>query len=70
MKKKKAYEEQIEKIAGAAMTIQTQLMQIEGANTSLQTLQCMNVGAKVMKDLHTLYVKRKGKREKERKEEK
>jgi charged multivesicular body protein 4 len=52
LKKKKTYESQIEKLAGANMTIQTQLMAIEGANVSLQTLDVMNMGARIMKDLH------------------
>jgi charged multivesicular body protein 4 len=57
LKKKKTYESQIEKLAGANMTIQTQLMAIEGANVSLQTLDVMNMGAKIMKDLHkNMYV--------------
>lgn len=58
LKKKKTYESQIEKLAGANMTIQTQLMAIEGANVSLQTLDVMNMGARIMKDLHkNMYVK-------------
>ena len=57
LKKKKTYESQIEKLAGANMTIQTQLMAIEGANVSMQTLEVMNMGAKIMKDLHkNMYV--------------
>jgi len=52
LKKKKTYEAQIEKLAGANMTIQTQLMAIQGATVSLQTLEVMNMGAKIMKDLH------------------
>ena len=57
LKKKKTYESQIEKLAGANMTIQTQLMAIEGANVSLQTLDVMNMGARIMKDLHkNMYV--------------
>ncbi len=57
LKKKKAYEAQIEKISGANMTIQTQLMAIEGANFNKQTLEAMSMGARVMHDIHNgMYV--------------
>lgn len=57
LKKKKAYEAQIEKLSGANMTIQTQLMAIEGANVSVETLAAMKIGSSVMKNLHAgLYV--------------
>jgi len=52
LKKKKTYEAQIEKIAGASMTINTQLMSIQGAKVSLQALEVMNMGARIMRDLH------------------
>jgi len=52
LKKKKTYEAQIEKLAGANMTIQTQLMAIEGANVTRETLNTMMTGAQILKDLH------------------
>lgn len=52
LKKKKAYEAQIEKLAGAQMTLNTQLMTIEGAKVTTETLEAMNLGNTVLKNLH------------------
>jgi len=52
LKRKKAYETQIEKMSGARMTIDTQLMAIEGANASLETMNVMKMGAQTMRAIH------------------
>jgi len=52
LKRKKTYEAQIEKIAGARMTIETQVMAIEGANVSLEAMGAMRMGAQAMKTIH------------------
>jgi len=52
LKKKKVYESQIDSLNGSSMTIQKQLMAIEGANVTLQTLEMINMGAKIMKEQH------------------
>jgi charged multivesicular body protein 4 len=57
LKRKKAYEDQIEKIMGAKMTLETQVMAIESANINLETMQAMKAGAEAMKTIHgSLYV--------------
>jgi len=52
LKRKKAYEVQIDKMSGARMTIDAQLMAIEGANVSLETMNVMKMGAQTMKTIH------------------
>jgi len=52
LKKKKIYESQIDSLNGSSMTIQKQLMAIEGANVTLQTLEMIGMGAKIMKEQH------------------
>jgi len=52
LKRKKTYEAQVEKIAGARMTIETQLIAIEGATVTMKTLDAMKMGAQTMKALH------------------
>jgi len=52
VKRKKAYEVQIEKMSGARMTIDAQLMAIEGASVSLDTMNVMKMGAQTMKSIH------------------
>lgn len=49
LKRRKTYESQIEKINGAIMTLQTQLMAIESANITMATMDAMRTGADVMK---------------------
>ncbi len=57
LKRKKAYEDQIDKIMGAKMTLETQVMAIESANINLETMQAMKAGAEAMKTIHgSLYV--------------
>jgi len=52
LKRKKTYETQIEKIAGARMTIEQQVMTLEGANVSLEAMNAMKMGAASMKSIH------------------
>ncbi|KAI8997354.1 Snf7 family [Pilobolus umbonatus] len=52
LKRKKAYENNIEKISGARMTIETQMMAIENANVNLETMNAMRAGAEAMKGIH------------------
>ena len=52
LKRKKVYESNIEKINGARMTIETQMMAIESANVNLETMGAMRAGAEAMKNIH------------------
>jgi len=52
LKRKRIYENELEKIAGARMTIETQVIAIEGANVSLETLNAMRLGAETMRNIH------------------
>jgi uncharacterized glyoxalase superfamily protein PhnB len=57
LKRKKAYEDQISKIMGTRMTLETQVMAIENANVNLETMNAMKAGAEAMKQIHgTMYV--------------
>ena len=57
LKRKKNYETNIEKINGARMTIETQMMAIENANVNLETMGAMRAGAEAMKNIHgSMYV--------------
>jgi charged multivesicular body protein 4 len=57
LKRKKAYEGQIDKIMGARMTIETQVMTIENANVNLEAMNAMKSGADAMKKIHgAMYV--------------
>lgn len=52
LKRKKTYEVQISKLSGARMTIEQQLMAIEGATVSLEAMNAMKMGAGAMKAIH------------------
>ncbi|CAM0138232.1 ESCRT-III subunit protein snf7 [Umbelopsis sp. WA50703] len=52
LKKKKAYDAQIDKINGTRMTIETQVMAIENANVNLETMNALRGGAEAMKNIH------------------
>eukprot|EP00126_Sphaerothecum_destruens_P009590 Sdes_comp20543_c0_seq1m15250 len=52
LKRKKTYEAQIEKITGARMTIETQVLTIENANVNLEAMNAMKMGAATMKNIH------------------
>lgn len=52
LKRKKTYESQIDKLSGARLTIEQQLMTIEGAHVSLEAMNAMRMGARTMKTIH------------------
>ena len=52
LKRKKTYEDQINKIMGSRMTLEQQAMAIENANVNLETLNAMKAGADAMKQIH------------------
>ncbi|OMJ23517.1 Vacuolar-sorting protein SNF7 [Smittium culicis] len=45
-------EEQLDKINGSRMTLDTQMMAIESANVNLETMNAMKQGADAMKNIH------------------
>ncbi|XP_063933820.1 charged multivesicular body protein 4c-like isoform X2 [Zophobas morio] len=51
LKRKKQYEQQIERLLGAQMTLESQLMAIEGANVNLEALKAMQQGSRTMKTI-------------------
>lgn len=52
LKRKKGYEAQIEKLTATQMTIEEQLMVIEGAQVNLETMKALRTGAKAMEKIH------------------
>jgi charged multivesicular body protein 4A/B len=52
LKRKKAYEGQVDKIMGSRMTLEQQMMAIETANINLETMNAMKTGADAMKAIH------------------
>ena len=52
LKRKRAYEDQVNKIMGSRMTLETQVMAIENANVNLETMNAMKAGADAMKQIH------------------
>jgi len=52
LKRKKTYEKQMETISGARMSIDTQIMAIEGASVGLETMQALKLGADTLKGIH------------------
>ncbi|OMJ26936.1 Vacuolar-sorting protein SNF7 [Smittium culicis] len=52
LKRKKMLEEQLDKINGSRMTLDTQMMAIESANVNLETMNAMKQGADAMKNIH------------------
>jgi charged multivesicular body protein 4 len=52
LKRKKAYEDQVNKISGSRLTLETQVMAIENANVNLETMNAMKAGADAMKQIH------------------
>ena len=52
LKRKRMYEQEVEKIMGARMTLETQTAMLEGANVNLETMQAMKQGADAMKRIH------------------
>lgn len=53
LKRKKAYELQMERLAGARVTIETQVLAIENASVALDALTAMRQGAETMRAIHS-----------------
>ena len=52
LKRKQIYQDQINKIMGSRMTLETQAMAIENANVNLETINAMKQAADAMKQIH------------------
>lgn len=52
LKRKKQYENEMSKISGSKMTLETQMMTIENASANLEALNAMKVGSDAMKNIH------------------
>ncbi|KDN36559.1 Snf7-domain-containing protein [Tilletiaria anomala UBC 951] len=52
LRQKKAYENELDRIAGTRMTLETQVNAIESANMNLETMQAMRRGADALKHIH------------------
>lgn len=51
LKRKKMYEKEIDKLQGARVTMDSQIMALESATVNIQTFQAMQSGAQAMKGL-------------------
>jgi charged multivesicular body protein 4 len=57
LRQKKAYENELDRIAGTRMTLDTQVNAIESANMNLETMTAMRRGADALRNIHgSLYV--------------
>jgi hypothetical protein len=57
LRQKKAYENELDRIAGTRMTLETQVNAIESANMNLETMTAMRKGADALRNIHgSLYV--------------
>ncbi|KAJ1642748.1 ESCRT-III subunit protein snf7 [Coemansia erecta] len=52
LKRKKILQEQLDKMMGSRMTIETQVMAIEAANINMETFTAMKLGTEAMKNIH------------------
>ncbi|PWY98988.1 Snf7-domain-containing protein [Testicularia cyperi] len=52
LRQKKAYENELDRIAGMRMTLETQVNNIESANMNLETMTAMKKGADALKSIH------------------
>ncbi|TYZ57279.1 hypothetical protein PybrP1_007543, partial [[Pythium] brassicae (nom. inval.)] len=52
LKRKKMFEAEIEKLQGARMTLETQVMTLESAHVNMETFQALRSGANQMKAIH------------------
>ncbi|CAN0397556.1 unnamed protein product, partial [Ectocarpus fasciculatus] len=50
LKRKKMYEGEVNKLNGARMTLESQIIALEGSNMNMQTFNAMRSGAKAMQD--------------------
>jgi charged multivesicular body protein 4 len=53
MKRKKLYEQEVDKIENVKMTLETQVINLESAAQNAQTFKAMDAGAKTMKKIRT-----------------
>eukprot|EP00743_Colponemidia_sp_Colp-15_P007069 GILK01007628.1.p1 GENE.GILK01007628.1~~GILK01007628.1.p1 ORF type:complete len:213 (+),score=59.90 GILK01007628.1:246-884(+) len=53
LKRKKLYESEVNKLDGARMTIETQILALENAHTSVMALNAMKMGTAAMRQAHT-----------------
>jgi charged multivesicular body protein 4 len=52
LKRKKMYEAEVEKLQGARMTLETQVMTLESAHVNMETFTALRSGAEQMKAIH------------------
>ncbi|KAH7491871.1 hypothetical protein PRIC2_002494 [Phytophthora ramorum] len=52
LKRKKMYEAEVEKLQGARMTLETQVMTLESAHVNMETFTALRSGAEQMKSIH------------------
>lgn len=52
LRQKKAYENELDQIAGTRMTLETQVNAIESANMNLETMTAMRKGADALRSIH------------------
>lgn len=52
LKRKKVYEQQLDKLQGQIDSLEQQLFSIESANLNLETMRAMKQGARAMKSIH------------------
>lgn len=52
LKRKNAYQEQINRIAGSRLTVESQVMTLENATVNLEAINAMKSGADAMKSIH------------------
>ncbi|KAL1411338.1 ESCRT-III subunit protein snf7 [Vanrija albida] len=53
LRQKKAYEDQLDKMAGTRLTLETQVNAIESANLNAETMLAMKKGADALKSIHS-----------------
>ena len=53
MKRKKMYEQEIDKIQNVKMTLETQVINLESAAQNAETFKAMEAGSKTMKKIRT-----------------
>lgn len=52
LRQRKAYENELDRIAGTRMTLETQVHAIESANLNLETMKAMRKGADALRNIH------------------
>ena len=57
LRQKKVYENELDRLAGTRMTLETQVNAIENANMNLETMRAMQRGSAALKGIHgSMYV--------------